>query len=145
TGTTSHPHVLAAGDAARTPDPWHGRAVRLEQWQSAQTQGEAAAHTIMGRPVPQAPVPWFWSDQGDLRLQVAGTPGPGQRVVERGAGGEGGRSWLHLDDEDRLVAAVSVGRVQDVRGAMALMQAGASVSDEVLADEGQELRRVARA
>lgn len=135
---TGNPHVLAAGDVARVS----GRG-RVEQWQSAQVQGQAAAHTLLGRTPPVPPAPWFWSDQGDLSLQVAGTPAAGDRIVSRGTPDAGERCSFHLDG-DRLVGAVAVNRAQDVRGAMALIESGRTAPDDVLADPAQDLRRWVR-
>ena len=67
---------MAAGDVARWPHPVHG-SVRIEHWDNAQDQGAHAARTLLAdldgrRGEPFAPVPWFWSDQYDRKLQVAG-------------------------------------------------------------------------
>ncbi|WP_244931382.1 FAD-dependent oxidoreductase [Nocardioides sp. W7] len=140
--TTSNPHVLAAGDVACSPDPWHGGRVRVEQWQSAQVQGVAAAHTMLGLAPPAPPVAWFWSDQGEVRLQVAGVPARGRDVVRRG--GDGDSCTLHLD-AGRVVGAVSLNRPRDLRGAMLLIESGAVVDPALFADESVDLRRTARA
>lgn len=140
---TSNPHVYTAGDVAYADNPWLGGHGRLEQWQNAQYQGTAAAASMLGLPVPPPPVPWFWSDQFDLRLQVAGVVVPGREVVERGSLDEDNHCAFHLED-GRLTAAVGINRPRDVRGAMVLMESGVRVTAEALADPGQDLRRLAR-
>jgi NADPH-dependent 2,4-dienoyl-CoA reductase/sulfur reductase-like enzyme len=74
------PGIVAAGDVARWPHPEHGD-LRIEHWDNAQDQGAHAARTLLehlagGRGEPFAPVPWFWSDQYDRKVQVAGRAGP---------------------------------------------------------------------
>ena len=80
----SDPNVYAIGDCANHPNPLLGRRLRLESVQNAIDQAKAAALTIVGRPKIYAEVPWFWSDQYDLKLQIAGISAPGDEVVVRG-------------------------------------------------------------
>jgi 3-phenylpropionate/trans-cinnamate dioxygenase ferredoxin reductase subunit len=78
--------VVAAGDVARWPNRTFGQVMRVEHWDNALDQGaHAARRLLLGPGAPAyAPVPWFWSDQYDRKLQLAGRPGPGDevRVVE---------------------------------------------------------------
>jgi 3-phenylpropionate/trans-cinnamate dioxygenase ferredoxin reductase component len=69
---TSTPGVYAIGDCTRFPSRRYGRRLRLESVQNAIDQAKAAASSILGTPQPYDPVPWFWSDQHDLKLQMAG-------------------------------------------------------------------------
>ena len=72
---TSAPDVFAAGDCCCYPHPLYGgRPLRLESWRAAQEHGGAAARAMLGATEPYAGVPWFWSDQHDMSLQVAGLP-----------------------------------------------------------------------
>lgn len=80
----SDPNVYAIGDCANHPNPLLGRRLRLESVQNAIDQAKAAALSIAGRPKIYAEVPWFWSDQYDLKLQIAGISAPGDEVVVRG-------------------------------------------------------------
>lgn len=142
---TANDAVFAAGDVVRAPDPWRdGELVRVEQWQTARTHGIVAAHAMLGLEPPAHPVPWSWSDQGDLRLQVAGVPQAGQRVVVRGEDGDLARTWFHLHDDGRLAGAITTQRIPDVRAALTLIEGGHVVDPEVLADPGADLRRLAR-
>jgi len=69
---TSTPGIYAIGDCTRFPSRRYGRRLRLESVQNAIDQAKAAAASILGAPQPYDPVPWFWSDQYDLKLQMAG-------------------------------------------------------------------------
>ena len=80
----SDPDVYAIGDCANHPNPLLGRRLRLESVQNAIDQAKAAALAITGKPRAYAEVPWFWSDQYDLKLQIAGLSAPGDEVVLRG-------------------------------------------------------------
>ena len=64
--------VTAAGDIARWPNPRFGEVMRVEHWENAQEQGAHAARRLLGHVEPYAPVPWFWSDQYDRKIQLAG-------------------------------------------------------------------------
>jgi 3-phenylpropionate/trans-cinnamate dioxygenase ferredoxin reductase subunit len=80
----SDPDVYAIGDCANHPNPLLGRRLRLESVQNAIDQAKAAALAITGKPKAYAEVPWFWSDQYDLKLQIAGISAPGDTVIVRG-------------------------------------------------------------
>lgn len=81
---TSDPSIFAAGDCTRHPNPFFGALTRLESVPNAQDQAKCVALAIAGKPRPYADVPWFWSDQFDLKLQIAGAAGEGDDVVLRG-------------------------------------------------------------
>jgi 3-phenylpropionate/trans-cinnamate dioxygenase ferredoxin reductase subunit len=82
---TEDPHVLAIGDCANHPCPFLGRRVRLESVPNALEQARVAADTVVGKLVPYAAVPWFWSDQYDLKLQAVGLTDGHDQVVLRGS------------------------------------------------------------
>jgi 3-phenylpropionate/trans-cinnamate dioxygenase ferredoxin reductase subunit len=71
-GRTADPAIYAAGDCTRFPSRRYGRKLRLECVQNAIDQAKAVAAAIMGKPQGYDPVPWFWSDQYELKLQMAG-------------------------------------------------------------------------
>jgi len=64
--------VVAAGDIARWPNSRFGEVMRVEHWENAQEQGAHAARRLLGHTAPYSPVPWFWSDQYDRKIQLAG-------------------------------------------------------------------------
>lgn len=71
-GCTSDPAIYAAGDCTSFHSPRFGRRIRLESVQNAIDQAKAVAAAIVGKPIAYDPVPWFWSDQFDVKLQIAG-------------------------------------------------------------------------
>ena len=85
------PDVFAAGDCTRFPSRRYGRPIRLESVQNANDQGRAAAMAMMDQDVSYDPVPWFWSDQYDVKLQIAGLSQGYDRVTT--AGDPNGRSF----------------------------------------------------
>lgn len=75
------PGVVAAGDVARWPNQAFDEAMRVEHWDNAVEQGVHAAHRLLGdAPEPYAPIPWFWSDQFDRKLQLAGRTRPDDQI-----------------------------------------------------------------
>lgn len=105
---TDDADIFAAGDCCSFPHPLYGgRRIRLEAWRNAQDQGSLAAENMLGGAAAYAAVPWFWSDQYDETLQVAGLTDEGTAVVERDLGGA--RLFFHLDRAGRLVAASGIG------------------------------------
>lgn len=82
---TDHPGVYAIGDVSLHPSERYGRQVRLESVQNAVEQGKAAAMHIVGKPEPHHVAPFFWSDQFDLRLQIAGLGDGYDKTVVRGS------------------------------------------------------------
>jgi 3-phenylpropionate/trans-cinnamate dioxygenase ferredoxin reductase subunit len=130
---TSDSHILAIGDC--TLFPLHGAAqhVRLEAIQNANDQARCAAATIAGQPVPYAALPWFWSEQGALRIQIAGLAlGETERFV-RGKPADGKFSVL-LYQADKLVAVESVNLPADHLAARKLLEAGIAVAPALASD-----------
>ncbi|MDR3453033.1 MAG: FAD-dependent oxidoreductase [Rhodoferax sp.] len=109
---TADPNISAIGDVACFPEAGSGRAIRLESVQNATDQGRAVAARIMGKEAAYATVPWFWSDQGDIKLQIAGLRrGDEEHVV---IGDPASRSFSVLCIRDDTLAAVeSVNRPAD--------------------------------
>lgn len=140
---TSAEDIYAAGDVANHPSALLGRRVRIEHWQHAQNQATAAAKNMLGKPVRFAEVPWFWSDQYGLSLQVAGHTSADWRVVMRGDPASSNFSAFYLTAGDRLVGALGVNRPLEVRAARRLIAAGAVVVPAALADDSTELAEAA--
>ena len=142
---TSAGGIWAAGDV--TVQPVEGRAglVRLESWQNAQEQADVAAASMLGQPLPKRSVPWFWSDQYGLNIQIAGDVGDADDVcVVRGD--SGGSSWLAFHLRDGLVRGViGLNRGREIRAAMRLIERRVVVSADELADESIDIRRAGAA
>lgn len=99
---TSDPNIYAIGDCASFP--YHGRMIRLESVQNANDMGTTAAHNILGEGKAYKPVPWFWSDQFELKLQIAGLNTGYDQVVTRKGLREGAKSHFYFRDGTFLAA-----------------------------------------
>lgn len=120
---TSDPSIAAAGDCARHPNPWTAvprTPTLLESVQNANDQARVAASSLVGKPATYDAVPWFWSDQYDVKIQMAGLSDPADEIVVRGDPAEGRFSLLHLRD-GRLASVDSVGRPADHMAARRLL------------------------
>ncbi|WP_091944090.1 FAD-dependent oxidoreductase [Phyllobacterium sp. YR620] len=126
---TSDPDIFAAGDCCAFPLAiYGGRRVRLEAWRNAQEQGSLAARNMLGGKEPHESVPWFWSDQYELGLQVAGLADEATQTIRRDLGDDA-FILFHLAADGRLVAASGIGPgnavAKDIRLAEMLIQRGA--------------------
>ena len=143
-GQTADPDIFAAGDVANLPNPILGTRLRLESWANAQNGGIAVARNMVidGPMTPYSEVPWFWSDQYDLNLQIAGAPAKWDKLVTRGdpAGGKFMTFYLHAG---RVVAANTFNLGRDMRFAKRLIETGKMVSESDLADEKAALKNLA--
>lgn len=105
---TSDPQVFAIGDVAHRPMPLYGRMFRMESVPNALEQAKQAAAAILGRPQPAGEVPWQWSDQYDIKLQIAGYPFDADDVLVRGDPAAAKFAIFHLKgDQVQSVEAVN--------------------------------------
>ncbi|PTT93183.1 pyridine nucleotide-disulfide oxidoreductase [Pelomonas sp. HMWF004] len=138
---TSDPSIYAAGDVAVSFNPWAGRHIRLESWQNAQDQGMAAARSALGQQVDYQPLPWFWSDQYGMNLQIYGIPLPSHRVVARGTPGTDGFLLFYLE-RDVVQAAIGINAAKDLRFGRRLIEQRRPVDLQRLADIGTPMAKV---
>ncbi|WP_246679864.1 FAD-dependent oxidoreductase [Mesorhizobium sp. B2-3-5] len=141
---TSDPDIFAAGDCCSFPlAVYGGRRVRLEAWRNAQEQGALAARNMLGAGEAHAAVPWFWSDQYGLSLQIAGLADEGRSVVRRDLG-DGAFILFHLAQDGRLVAASGIGPgnavARDIRLAEMLIGKQAKPAPEALESQAVKLK-----
>lgn len=130
---TSDPRIVAAGDCTWHPNGHYGHSLRLESVHNAVEQAKAAAATVCGNSKPYNQVPWFWSDQYDLKLQIAGlTTGYDDSVV-RGDTDARSFSVFYLRD-GRLIASDNVNSPQNFMVTRKLLAEGVTPSTEQLAD-----------
>jgi 3-phenylpropionate/trans-cinnamate dioxygenase ferredoxin reductase component len=144
---TSDPHIFAAGDCCSFPHRlFGGRRMRLETWRNAYDQAKVAAQTVLGRPAVYDAVPWFWSDQYDLGLQVAGMPDEADRSIVR-TRRDGGVVEFGLAADGRIVSAAGLGPgtsvARDVRGAELLIANEIEPDPIALADPDVTLKSLA--
>jgi len=140
---TSDPAISAIGDCANFPTPFAPDRVRLESVQNAVDQGRSVAGRLAGRPAPYQKVPWFWSDQGDLKLQIAGITADHDTSVLRGNPADRNFSVFCFRG-GRLIGVESVNRTADHVVARRLLADDPGLSPEQAADEGYDLRAHAR-
>jgi 3-phenylpropionate/trans-cinnamate dioxygenase ferredoxin reductase subunit len=137
---TREPRIVAAGDCTNQPHPFVGRNVRLESVNNAIEQAKAAAASVLGQEQPFADVPWFWSDQYDLKLQIAGVATDYDHVVQRGDMRARSFAMYYLRQE-RLIAIDAVNSPRDFMQGKKLLASRVDVPIEVLADAGTDLTR----
>lgn len=137
---TSDPAIVAAGDVASFP--WRGRRIRLESVQNAIDQAKAAALTLLGRPVAYEPMPWFWSDQYDVKLQIAGLNTGYDRVVVRPGARPGTASHWYFAGT-RLLAVDAMNDARAYMTAKRWLEGGQSPEPDRIADLSADLRTLA--
>ena len=136
---TSDRHVYAAGDVTNHYNPLFGKRMRLESWQNAQNQAIAAAKVMCGGGEAFAEVPWLWSDQFDLNLQIAGLATDSDETISR-EGEDGFIKFLRAGG--RLLGAIAVNQSRDMRAARILIAKRPDVPAADLADATIPLRKL---
>lgn len=136
---TEDPNIYAIGDCAAHPNPFAGGRVRIESVQNAVDQARAVAAAIVGRGHPYRAVPWFWTDQFDIKLQMVGLSGGCDRVVTRGNPESGKFSVFYFKDY-RLIAVDSINRPGDHMTGRKLLAAGSQPTPEQCGDESVDLK-----
>lgn len=139
---TSAEHVFAAGDCTDHPNPLLGARIRLESVANAIEQAKAAALNMLGQPTRYEHLPWFWSDQYDLKLQIVGLANGPTDVVVRGDAAERSFSAFYLDQQQRVVAVDAINQPKVFMAAKKIVQAGLAIPPDVLRDDNQDLKRV---
>jgi 3-phenylpropionate/trans-cinnamate dioxygenase ferredoxin reductase subunit len=140
-GATSDPDIFAAGDCTNHPS-FDGYRIRLESVQNAIDQAKHAALAMLGKPAPYREVPWFWSDQYDIKLQIAGLVRTGDVAVVRGNPAARKFSVFHL--RDGVVAGVeAVNAAPDYIAGRKLIAAGVRIAPERLADASVPAKQLA--
>jgi 3-phenylpropionate/trans-cinnamate dioxygenase ferredoxin reductase subunit len=137
---TSDPNILAIGDCSNHPNGLYGRRVRIESVPNAQGQARTAASALCGNPQPYVALPWFWSDQYDLKLQIAGLSHDYDRLVIRG--NPDNRSFIAFYLRDgKIIAVDSINRPKEFLLAKRLVTEQVSVTClERLQDESVPLQ-----
>ena len=137
---TADPAIYAAGDCVNLPSPHYGRRVRLESVDNAFEQGASAALNLLGQPTVHDKVPWFWSDQYDLKLVIVGISAGYDEVVLRGDPASRAFTACYLR-EGELIALDSINTPKDQLAARKLIPARARPDRARLADPGVTLQQ----
>lgn len=138
---TSDPHIYAAGDCTNHPNALLGRRLRLESVPNALEQSRVAAANMADKAKTYASVPWFWSDQYELKLKMVGLAEGFERLVLRGDPATDSFSAFYLKG-DKVLAADTVNRPQDFIAAKRLVAEGIAVTDAQLADDSRPLKEL---
>jgi 3-phenylpropionate/trans-cinnamate dioxygenase ferredoxin reductase component len=138
---TSDEKIFAIGDCAEYPNEFAGGRVRLESVQNAADQAQCVAMTICGRRTKYNSLPWFWTDQYEIKLQMAGISAGHDRVVTRG-NAEARRLSVFYFRNEKLIAVDSINRPVDHMIGRKLIASGARLSPEEAADESVDLKRI---
>jgi 3-phenylpropionate/trans-cinnamate dioxygenase ferredoxin reductase subunit len=141
---TSAPGIFAAGDCASHFNPFIGKRVRLESWQNAQEQGIVAAKAMLGIPAVYDVVPWFWSDQLELNIQMLGIPDPAYHYVTRGSMQDAKFSIYGFDGKILRYALV-VNSGGDIRPLRNLMELRRAIDCDALTDITWSIRDLVKA
>jgi 3-phenylpropionate/trans-cinnamate dioxygenase ferredoxin reductase subunit len=134
---TADAHILAAGDCCSFP--FRGRRIRLESVQNANDQAAVAAHVVAGKATPYAALPWFWSDQYDTKLQIAGLNQGYDEAIPRAGKSERSLSvWYYQGDT--LLAVDAINDAAAFVTAKKLLERGASVPKAAVRDPAAEFK-----
>ncbi|MFW0793996.1 FAD-dependent oxidoreductase [Gordonia sp. CPCC 205515] len=141
-GRTSDPHIFAIGDVARRPVKNHHGLRRLESIPAATEHAKRAAAAILGQEPDDHEVPWFWSDQFDLKLKIAGLTTPDARIITRRTPGKNAVAFYHVQPAGNVVAVEAVSAPSDFSTGKKLISNGSRVDVEALADPTIKLRDI---
>ncbi|AUT72423.1 NAD(P)/FAD-dependent oxidoreductase [Paraburkholderia hospita] len=136
---TTDVDIVAAGDCTMHPSPYYGR-IRLESVPNAMEQAKAAAAALCGKDKPYHALPWFWSDQYDIKLQIAGLNVGYDQVIVRGQRDTGRSFTAFYLKGGKLVAADCINRAQEFMLSKRLIAEGIAVDAMQLSDEKFSLK-----
>ena len=131
---TSDPDIYAIGDVAWHPNPLYGRDMRVESVPNATEQAKTVANHLTGKPKPFAALPWFWSDQFDLKLQIAGISDGYDDIILRGKPDEGRSFAAYYFKGDQLLAVDAVNAPRDFMMAKMALSKGKTLDKRRLPD-----------
>lgn len=136
---TSDPSIFAAGDCAALP--WQGGRIRLESVQNAVDQADAAAAVIAGGNTPYEPKPWFWSDQYDVKLQIAGFNLGYDETLLRPGAREGAHSVWYFKS-GRFIAVDAINDAKAYVSGKKMLELGINPDKSILADASSDLKQL---
>lgn len=138
---TSDPDIYAVGDGTWHHNDFYGRDLRLESVQNAVDQAKVAVGHMLGEDISYAALPWFWSEQYGLKLQIAGLSQGYDKLVVRGDATERSVAYFYLKD-GKLIAADCIGRISEFMNAKKLITARVTVDKKLLADDSQPFKEI---
>ena len=141
---TADADILAIGDCTNHPNALLGGRLRLESVHNAQEQAKTAAQTLLGKPVAYAQVPWFWSDQYDLKLQITGIASGTESRVVRGSPDERSFAVFYFD-QGRITVVEAVNSPREFMVGKKLIAAGAKLDPAAVADPETDIKALTAA
>ncbi len=141
-GRTSAPDVYAAGDVTAFIHPLFGRRLRLESWRHAQNHGVAVGKAMCGGTEPYDDVPWFWTDQHGVNVQVAGLPADADRTIIRANAPPNVFTAVHLDADGCVIGVTAANNPREIRAGQALIKSRRPIDQTALADPAVPLQRL---
>ncbi len=133
---TTHADIFACGDCTFRHNDVLGREMRLESVPNAIEQGKLVAAALLDATQPRPEVPWFWSDQYDVKLQIAGVPKKIDEKVLRGDGDSHSFAWFYFTD-GQLTGCTAINRAAEFMAVRRLILEGRSISVDRLANEDE--------
>jgi 3-phenylpropionate/trans-cinnamate dioxygenase ferredoxin reductase subunit len=143
-GRTSAADVYAAGDVTAFHHPLFDRRLRLESWRHAQNHGIAVGKAMCGDTTPYDDVPWFWTDQHGVNLQVAGLPADAAQTVIRANTPPAAFTAVHLAADGSVIGVTAANNPRDIRAGQALIRSRQPLDRAALADPAVPLQQFAR-
>jgi len=140
---TEDPDIFAAGDCTNHPNRLLGRNLRLESVHNALEQAKTVAASIIGEPVEYAQIPWFWSDQYDLKLQIVGLSQGYDQVVIRGNPDENSFAAFYMQG-NKILAVDCINSAREFMIAKKLLAVGAEIDPALLADESKTFKEISQ-
>lgn len=140
---TSDPHIFALGDCSSYPSPHTGTRIRLESVQNATDQARSLAKTLTGKPTPYDSLPWFWSQQGTVKLQIAGIIHSDDESIVRGEPATGKFS-VYCFRDGRLTGVESVNSPAEHMAARKVLEQRLPLTRELVMDAGFEPKSLSR-
>ena len=141
-GRTSVPDIYAAGDVTAFHHPLFDRRLRLESWRHAQNHGIAVGKAMCGDATPYDDIPWFWTDQHGVNLQVAGLPADAVQTVVRASAPPNVFTAVHLAADGSVIGVTAANNPREIRAGQALIKSRKPVDREALADPSVPLQRL---
>ena len=132
---TEHPNIVAAGDCTNHPNKLIGRRIRLESVPNAIEQARSASASICGKQKVYASIPWFWSDQYDLKLQISGLNQGYDQVIIRGDIKKSRSFVVYYLKDGKIISADCVNRPKEFMVVKRIMAMALEVDINLLADE----------
>ncbi len=140
-GRTSAPDIYAAGDVTAFHHPLFGR-LRLESWRHAQNHGIAVGKAMCGDLTPYDDIPWFWTDQHKVNLQVAGLPADAVQTIVRASVPPNVFTAVHLAADGSVIGVTAANNPRDIRAGQALIKSRRPVDPAALADAKVPLQQL---